>query len=115
MLPNSRILASAAGSCTQPARALAAGRPAVGRDARGLSRGDWGIPGTALVASTFRCGGPAGIPRFVGVRVTSASPPPVSTSTSTPRSPVGYAALLGVALLWGSYTPALRYLFLADE
>lgn len=26
-----------------------------------------------------------------------------------------YAALFGVAILWGSYTPALRYLFLSDE
>lgn len=27
----------------------------------------------------------------------------------------GYLALFCVAVLWGSYTPALRYLFLSDE
>ena len=27
----------------------------------------------------------------------------------------GYLALFSVAVLWGSYTPALRYLFLSDE
>ena len=26
-----------------------------------------------------------------------------------------YAALFGVAILWGSYAPALRFLFLSDE
>ncbi len=123
MLPHSRILASADGGCAQPARAPTSGRPAVRRDAR------WHGHGAPLVASTsFRCGGSAGKPRFVGVRVATetSAPPAVSTSsTSTPhasrpsQSPggpvVGYAALLGVAMLWGSYTPALRYLFLADQ
>jgi hypothetical protein len=26
-----------------------------------------------------------------------------------------YAALFGVAMLWGSYAPAIRYIFLSDE
>ena len=29
--------------------------------------------------------------------------------------PYAYAALFGVAMLWGSYAPAIRYIFLTDE
>ncbi len=29
--------------------------------------------------------------------------------------PYAYAALFGVAMLWGSYAPAIRYIFLSDE
>lgn len=29
--------------------------------------------------------------------------------------PTGYLSLFGVALLWGSYTPAIRYIFLSDQ
>lgn len=49
---------------------------------------------------------------------TSNTPTNKGTNQSTsgsPKSPVGYACLFGVALLWGSYTPALRYLYLIDE
>ncbi len=36
--------------------------------------------------------------------------------TLEPRGlPQGYLALFGVALLWGSYTPAIRYIFLSEQ
>mmetsp|Transcript_14453 Transcript_14453/g.31311 ORF Transcript_14453/g.31311 Transcript_14453/m.31311 type:complete len:518 (-) Transcript_14453:1598-3151(-) len=47
----------------------------------------------------------------------SADPAPTTGGNNNGPQPssLGYAALFGVALLWGSYTPALRYLFLIDE
>eukprot|EP00197_Chlamydomonas_leiostraca_P014654 CAMPEP_0202866508 /NCGR_PEP_ID=MMETSP1391-20130828/7791_1 /ASSEMBLY_ACC=CAM_ASM_000867 /TAXON_ID=1034604 /ORGANISM="Chlamydomonas leiostraca, Strain SAG 11-49" /LENGTH=465 /DNA_ID=CAMNT_0049546461 /DNA_START=308 /DNA_END=1705 /DNA_ORIENTATION=- len=39
-----------------------------------------------------------------------------NSGTAQPsKDPWGYAALFGVAVLWGSYTPALRFLYLIDS
>ena len=45
----------------------------------------------------------------------AATPQVASPSRPLVSSPLAYAALFGVAMLWGSYAPAVRYLFLVDQ
>ena len=40
---------------------------------------------------------------------------PSRMGLSSPPDPSAYAALFGVAILWGSYAPAIRYIFLTEE
>lgn len=41
--------------------------------------------------------------------------PPVVAPSANKRDPLAYAALFGVALLWGSYTPAIKVIYAIDK
>ncbi len=60
----------------------------------------------AVQLDDFTAPGPSG--RSTATPPAAAPPAPGSKAA---KSPEGYLALLGVAVLWGSYTPAIRLLY----